>query len=173
MLSECVFISQFTAVQLYHPPPSICMIIMCCQDYNECQTSGMCTHGRCINLAGSFKCICDPGFTESQTGEVCVGKFYAILLCFCVNCNHPLFALTQWMIVINTNTTLRSSELVECCALRVVTFEATTTGFIDISGQCSFHTQRKELPHHNDHIGQVAGTQAARLHYGTADAVLI
>jgi len=42
-------------------------------DYNECHTTGMCTHGHCVNLDGGFKCICDVGFTLADDGQVCIG----------------------------------------------------------------------------------------------------
>ena len=45
-------------------------------DYNECHTTGMCTHGHCINLDGGFKCVCDVGFMLAEGGEVCVGKLH-------------------------------------------------------------------------------------------------
>ena len=34
----------------------------------------MCTNGRCVNLDGSYKCICDVGFILSDDGGVCIGE---------------------------------------------------------------------------------------------------
>ena len=48
-------------------------------DYDECKTTGMCTNGRCKNMMGSFKCICNPGYMLSSSGEVCIGKKFQIL----------------------------------------------------------------------------------------------
>ena len=50
-------------------------------DYNECQTTGMCTNGMCMNLDGSFKCICNPGYLLAPSGEVCLGMSKTVI-CF-------------------------------------------------------------------------------------------
>ena len=41
-------------------------------DVDEC-TSSPCIAGTCINEAGSFRCICDPGFTLDNTRRICLG----------------------------------------------------------------------------------------------------
>ena len=43
-------------------------------DYDECSTTGMCTNGRCFNMDGSFKCVCNTGYILAPNGEVCIGK---------------------------------------------------------------------------------------------------
>ena len=44
-------------------------------DIDECEAlKGMiCTHGKCINLIGGFKCECDVGFQLDKTGNNCTG----------------------------------------------------------------------------------------------------
>ena len=44
-------------------------------DDNECEKSGMCANGMCKNMDGSYKCICNPGYVLSPTGDVCIGKY--------------------------------------------------------------------------------------------------
>lgn len=50
------------------------LLIFLYLDYDECQQNGMCANGQCINMAGSFKCQCKPGFVLSSTGHACIGK---------------------------------------------------------------------------------------------------
>ena len=45
-------------------------------DYDECRSTGMCTNGRCQNMMGSFKCVCNPGFTLARSGEACIGEYH-------------------------------------------------------------------------------------------------
>jgi hypothetical protein len=43
-------------------------------DINECEeNSGICGHGKCINLIGAFKCFCAEGFQLDSSGK-CIGK---------------------------------------------------------------------------------------------------
>jgi len=32
---------------------------------------GMCDHGKCINMEGSFRCVCDPGYRLGSDGRHC------------------------------------------------------------------------------------------------------
>lgn len=41
-------------------------------DIDECQTSGICMNGRCVNTEGSFRCECPPGLAIDVDGRVCV-----------------------------------------------------------------------------------------------------
>jgi hypothetical protein len=34
----------------------------------------MCENGRCLNLDGGFKCVCNPGYKLGPTGKNCVGE---------------------------------------------------------------------------------------------------
>lgn len=60
-----------------------------CSDMDECATTGlyhtlyclsftdsfaflgMCDHGKCINMEGSFRCVCDPGYRLGSDGRHC------------------------------------------------------------------------------------------------------
>lgn len=41
---------------------------------NECETAQMCPNGRCVNMDGSYKCVCNPGFRQSANQQICFGK---------------------------------------------------------------------------------------------------
>lgn len=43
-------------------------------DLDECAETGMCGNGKCVNIDGSFKCVCDPGYQLGPDRKVCVGK---------------------------------------------------------------------------------------------------
>lgn len=46
-----------------------------CKDINECAiNSGLCRHGRCVNLEGSYQCYCYDGFEQSVDGKSCIGE---------------------------------------------------------------------------------------------------
>ena len=48
----------------------------CLADINECQVfRNLCVHGRCENVFGMFRCICNQGYTLDITGGNCTGKF--------------------------------------------------------------------------------------------------
>ena len=49
-------------------------------DIDECKQDNICKNGRCMNEAGSFKCVCDRGFTASSDGKACLGKIAGLLL---------------------------------------------------------------------------------------------
>ena len=40
---------------------------------DECAETGMCSNGKCINMDGSFKCVCDSGYKLSPDGKNCIG----------------------------------------------------------------------------------------------------
>jgi len=40
---------------------------------DECADTGMCENGRCLNMDGSFKCVCNPGYKLGPTGKHCIG----------------------------------------------------------------------------------------------------
>ena len=49
-------------------------VIQCFPDMNECETTGMCPNGECVNGMGSYTCKCKPGFIQSPNQQVCEGK---------------------------------------------------------------------------------------------------
>ena len=51
-------------------------------DIDECKQDGICKNGRCMNEHGSFKCVCDRGFTTSSDGKACVGRVATITVMF-------------------------------------------------------------------------------------------
>lgn len=42
-------------------------------DIDECQMFPLCKHGRCENMPGMFRCICDDGFQLDKQGTNCTG----------------------------------------------------------------------------------------------------
>lgn len=45
-----------------------------CVDINECLLdTDLCPNGRCENLHGTYKCICNPGYEVDSTGKNCIG----------------------------------------------------------------------------------------------------
>ncbi len=44
-------------------------------DINECDQSGLCLNGRCVNTEGSFRCICSTGYEISSDGRYCTGMW--------------------------------------------------------------------------------------------------
>ncbi len=43
-------------------------------DVNECDKTAMCSNGRCVNMMGKFKCVCNPGYVENKDMTACIGK---------------------------------------------------------------------------------------------------
>lgn len=47
-----------------------------CVDIDECQRHpNICNNGTCVNVVGSFKCHCYPGFKLSHNND-CIGMYY-------------------------------------------------------------------------------------------------
>ena len=45
-------------------------------DQDECtEIPGICANGRCENTEGSFRCICQAGYTLNQAKSFCISKF--------------------------------------------------------------------------------------------------
>lgn len=53
----------------------------CDEDINECLSNSTCPqiNEECVNLNGSYKCICDDGFERSIFNNRCQGKCYKII----------------------------------------------------------------------------------------------
>jgi len=49
------------------------MMTMMMTDENECMAEDLCQGGQCVNVDGSFKCLCQPGYTLSASGKQCQG----------------------------------------------------------------------------------------------------
>lgn len=49
-------------------------------DINECLDSP-CAGGRCVNLAGSFRCDCPPGTIKDPSGRICIGQLSTVQGC--------------------------------------------------------------------------------------------
>lgn len=50
-------------------------------DINEClQSDRICKNGRCINIEGSFQCVCKVGFQLMPDGKNCEGQGRLIAL---------------------------------------------------------------------------------------------
>ena len=49
---------------------------MCCvPDIDECSSlPAVCTNGRCINMAGGFRCECHSGYRPSADHHRCIGQ---------------------------------------------------------------------------------------------------
>jgi len=57
-------------------------------DENECSAEDMCQNGQCVNIDGSFKCLCETGYTLSLSGKQCAGTTLS-LLTLCGSLLHP------------------------------------------------------------------------------------
>lgn len=54
-------------------PSQPVILNFCPADVNECLTPGVCAHGKCINLEGSFRCSCEQGYELTSDGKGCQG----------------------------------------------------------------------------------------------------
>ena len=44
-------------------------------DYNECENTKMCHHGRCVNMDGTYRCVCNTGYRLSADNRACIGQY--------------------------------------------------------------------------------------------------
>lgn len=49
-------------------------------DINECLKPGMCPNGRCENLLGTYRCLCNEGFLPSADSKGCTGKAIMLIM---------------------------------------------------------------------------------------------
>ncbi len=43
-------------------------------DMDECEHTQMCPNGDCINMDGSYKCVCKTGYKQSPNQQICIGE---------------------------------------------------------------------------------------------------
>lgn len=44
-------------------------------DRNEClEIPNVCSHGLCVDMQGSYQCVCHNGFKASQDQTMCMGR---------------------------------------------------------------------------------------------------
>ncbi|XP_054455660.1 latent-transforming growth factor beta-binding protein 1 isoform X2 [Anoplopoma fimbria] len=49
-----------------------------CQDLDECQLQGVCSNGNCLNIVGSYRCMCKSGYVPDPTLTSCISSTPAI-----------------------------------------------------------------------------------------------
>ena len=47
-------------------------------DIDECKQDGICENGYCVNIGGSFKCVCPSGYEMAADGRSCKGKHFHV-----------------------------------------------------------------------------------------------
>ena len=63
-------------------------------DIDECKQDNTCKNGRCMNEPGSFKCVCERGFTPSSDGKACLGKSLLLLVSYILPSDSSSFVTT-------------------------------------------------------------------------------
>lgn len=73
-------------------------------DINECLLdTDLCPNGRCENLHGTYKCICNPGYEVDSTGKNCIGMKCPIFhfeVCLCLSSFAIFFSVSSDPVVI-------------------------------------------------------------------------
>lgn len=72
---------RFFLAFLYSP---VCLTV---SDVDECINTNPCSgsHELCINMPGTFSCVCSSGFRKSGNGLLCEGAYFCRLLIFALN----------------------------------------------------------------------------------------
>lgn len=57
-------------------------------------------HGYCENMLGSFRCLCDQGYQESEDSQACVGKYgcfggLGVVSGFVLYCIYEMYAIQR------------------------------------------------------------------------------
>lgn len=75
------------------------------EEIDECALMPqMCSHGVCINTAGSFHCICDPGYIYDEFAHQCIGTYATELS---LTLESRIFAYTSAYANVDENECLR------------------------------------------------------------------
>ncbi|XP_051900341.1 LOW QUALITY PROTEIN: latent-transforming growth factor beta-binding protein 1-like [Pristis pectinata] len=45
-----------------------------CQDINECTSPRICQNGKCVNVRGSYGCLCNPGYVQDTSKSRCISQ---------------------------------------------------------------------------------------------------
>lgn len=54
-----------------------CVCCVLTSDVDECEElAGICEHGQCSNLLGSFSCTCSRGYRLSPNRDTCTGQIH-------------------------------------------------------------------------------------------------
>ena len=60
-------------VALRRSPPQAVVVVL--TDIDECvERDAVCTNGQCLNLIGSFSCVCRNGYRLSPQKDQCLGE---------------------------------------------------------------------------------------------------
>lgn len=52
-------------------------------DIDECKViHDVCRNGECINERGTYRCLCNLGYTTDITGTLCVGRFFIMVFVY-------------------------------------------------------------------------------------------
>ena len=65
------------------------LYLLLCVDLNECTVdtaqAEKCEeteHAHCVDMEGSYKCVCDPGYTITNSNITCAGAHYSCNVSF-------------------------------------------------------------------------------------------
>jgi hypothetical protein len=59
------------------------MVLLIISDINECMLNpNICENGVCENRQMGYRCICNTGYKQDNTGTLCLGKLTAFVLLF-------------------------------------------------------------------------------------------
>ena len=73
---------------------------------DECEHSGMCPNGECINMDGSYKCICKDGYKQSPNQQICIGN---------ITTNNMLLSQTCISVWVFVNVVCICMGICQCC----------------------------------------------------------
>lgn len=55
-------------------------------DIDECKViHDVCRNGECINERGTYRCLCNLGYTTDITGTLCIGRFFIVVFVYKVS----------------------------------------------------------------------------------------